>query len=145
MVETNRLPYDADSGSPATDLLETKILINSVFPDARKHGSKCLSMDLKDMCLHMPMINPEYMKVHLKYSPEEIIQKYALNDLDHNGYIHIKVKKGMHGLKQAPVLVYQKLTQLLTDGGYQHSVGSLGMWKQKQDKLYSIYVLMTLA
>ena len=30
----DKLPYDADSGSPATDLLETKILFNSVILNA---------------------------------------------------------------------------------------------------------------
>ena len=123
------MPYDADSGSPATDLLETKILFNSVISDARKYGANFLSMDLKDMFLHTPMIKPEYMKVNLKYFPADIIQQYALNDLTHNGYIYIKIKKGMYSLKQASVLVYQNLTKLLTDGGYQHIVGSLGMWK----------------
>ena len=37
----------------------------------------------------------------------------------------------MYSLKQASVLYYQNLTKLLTDGGYQHIVGSLGMWKHK--------------
>lgn len=55
VVGGDKLPYNADSGSPATDLLETKILTNSVLSDARKYGAKCLSMDLKDMFLHTPM------------------------------------------------------------------------------------------
>ena len=37
----------------------------------------------------------------------------------------------MYGLKQASVLAYQNLTKLLTDGDYQHIMGSLGMWKHK--------------
>ena len=40
----------------------------------------------------------------------------------------------MYGLKQASVLAYQNLIKLLTDGGYQHIVGSLGMWKHKTRK-----------
>ena len=134
VVGGDKLPYNADSGSPATDLLETKILINSVISDARQYGAKFLTMDLKDMFLHTPMKKPEYMKVHIKYFPADIIQQYALNNLAHNGYIYIKIKKGMYGLKQASVLAYQNLTKLLTDGGYQHIVGSLGMWKHKTRK-----------
>ena len=131
VVGGDKLPYDADSGSPATDLLETKILLNSVISDARKYGARFLSMDLKDMFLHTPMKTAEYMKVHLKYFPDDIIQKYSLNELAHNGYVYIKIKKGMYGLKQASVLAYQNLTKLLTDGGYEHILGSLGMWKHK--------------
>ena len=74
------------------------------------------------MVLHTPMKTPEYMKVHLKYFPKNIIQQYALNELTHNGYIYIKIKKGMYGLKQASVLVYQNLTKLLIYGGYQHII-----------------------
>ena len=67
------------------------------------------------------------MKVHLNYFSKEIIQQYALNELTHNGYICIKTKKGMYSLKQASILAYQNLTKLLTDGGYQHIMGSLGI------------------
>ena len=74
------------------------------------------------------------MKVHLKYFPDDIIQQYALNDLAHNGYIYIQIKKGMYDLKQASVLAYQNLTKLLTDGGYEHILVSLGMWKYRTRK-----------
>ena len=134
VVGGDKLSFEADSGSPATDLLETKILFNSVISDARNHGAKFLSMDLKDMFLHTPMEKPEYMKVHIKYFPDDIIQQYALKEITHNGYIYIKIKKGMYGLKQASVLAYQNLTKLLTAGGYQHIVGSLGMWKHNTRK-----------
>ena len=50
-------------------------------------------MDLKDMFLHTPMQRPEYMKVRLKYFPDDIIQQYTVNDLAHNGHIYIKIKK----------------------------------------------------
>ena len=71
VVGGDRLTYDEDSGSPATDLLETKILLNSVISDA-KNGARFLSMDLKDMFLHTPMDKPEFMKVQLKYFPQDI-------------------------------------------------------------------------
>ena len=59
VVGGDKLSFEADSGSPATDLLETKILFNSVISDARIHGAKLLSKDLKDMFLHTPMEKPE--------------------------------------------------------------------------------------
>ena len=65
VVGGDKLEYEFDSGSPTTDLTETKILFNSVISDA-KDGANCLSMDLKDMFLHTPMERPEYMKVPLK-------------------------------------------------------------------------------
>ena len=62
MVGGDRFSYDADSGPPATGLVETKILLNSVISNA-KDGATFLSMDLKDMLLHTPIHRPEYMKV----------------------------------------------------------------------------------
>ena len=129
----DRLTYDVDSGSPSTDLLETKILFNSVISDY-KDGTTFLSMDLKDMFLHTPMTKPEYMKMPLKYFPEDIIQQYTLPDLEHNSYIYIKFKKGVYRLKQDSVSAYNNLTKILTDGGYEHILGSLGMWKHKTPK-----------
>ena len=40
----------------------------------------------------------------------------------------------MYGLKQAFVLTYQKLSKLLTNGGYDQISGSLGMRKHKTRK-----------
>ena len=57
-----------DTGSPAADIVETKLLFNSVISDA-KSGAKFCSMDLKDMFLHTPMTDPEFMKVPYKYFP----------------------------------------------------------------------------
>ena len=105
VVGGDKLPYEADSGSPATDLLEMKLLLNSVISDAHI-GVRFLSMDLKDMLLHTPMYSPEFMRVAMKYFPQDIIEKYNLDDIVHNGYISIKIKKGMYGLKQASVLAY---------------------------------------
>ena len=42
----------------------------------------------------------------------------------------------MYDLKQASVLAYQNLTKLLTNGGYQHIVESLGMQKHKTRKTH---------
>ena len=133
VVGGDKLEYEFDSGSPTTDLTETKVLINSVISDA-KDGARFLSMDLKDMFLHTPMERPEYMKVPLKYFPPDIITKYALHKLVHRGYIYIKIIKGMYGLKQAAVLAYNNLSKLLEAAGYQPIINSLGMWKHASRK-----------
>ena len=48
VIGGDKLPYDNDSGSPAIDLIETKLLFNSVISDAKK-GARFMSLDLKDM------------------------------------------------------------------------------------------------
>ena len=47
VIGGDKLTYDTDSGSPAIDILETKMLLNSIISDAKKYGARFLSMDLK--------------------------------------------------------------------------------------------------
>ena len=88
-----------------------------------------MSMDLKDMFLMTPMSEPEYMKCHYRYFPSDIRKRYKLDDIVHNDFIYIKIKKGLFGLKQAAILAYKQLSALLKAGGYVPIIGSLGMWK----------------
>jgi hypothetical protein len=57
------------------------------------------------------------MKMLLSRFPEEIIQKYNLNDLAVNGWIYIEIRKGMYGLKQAGLLPNQLLQTRLAPFG----------------------------
>ena len=75
VVGGDKLTYDADTGSPAAALLESKILINSTISDASK-GARFMCLDLKDFFLATPKLHPEYMKVPFKYFPTDI---YAPN------------------------------------------------------------------
>ena len=131
VVGGDKLDYDNDTGSPATDLLETKILANSVISSA-KCGARFLSCDLKDFFLATPMASPEYMKIAWKYFPNDIRLKYNLSSfLTNDGYVYCKINKGMYGLKQAAVLAYNQLANHLKDNNYKQIIGSMGMWKHE--------------
>ena len=82
----DRLTYDTDSGSPATDLLNTKSLLNSIIAYAHS-GARLLSMDLRDIILSTQMHKPESM-----IFSEDIRKKYNSEDLKHNGYIYMDIK-----------------------------------------------------
>ena len=128
VVGGDGLTYGEDSGSPATDLLETKILINSTISDASK-GARFMSADLKDYFLGSPMKKPEYMKVHIRKFSDDIIQQYDLHSkMDENGYVYIKINKGMYGLKQAALLAYNRLVKLLQPHGYYPEPNTNGIW-----------------
>ena len=127
----DQLSYNDDPGSPAASLLETKILINSVVSDT-KHGARFMSIDLKDYFLATPMARTEYMKVPLRYFPDDIQVKYNLkNFVTTNNFIYIKIKKGMYGLKQAAVLAYNNLIDNLKDDGYFPIKHTDSYWKYK--------------
>ena len=68
VVGGDKLDYMFDAGSPTTDMLETKILVNSVISDA-KDSARFMSLDLKDLFLCSTMPEPEYMKIAWHYIP----------------------------------------------------------------------------
>ena len=130
-VGGDRLTYNADAGSPAANMLETKILINSTISDASR-GARFMSADLKDFFLATPMEGDEYMKVHIKYFPEDIRKRYKLHEkVTASGHIYIRIKKGMYGLKQAAILAYDNLKKNLATHGYRPIVGTAGMWEHE--------------
>jgi hypothetical protein len=109
-VGTSKLPYKDDAGSPAATLLETKLIINSTISDAQK-GARFMCADLKDHFLAAPMKDPEYMRIKYKYFSATIRKKYNLHAIvNEDGYVYIKIKKGMYGLKQAALLAFGTLS-----------------------------------
>ncbi len=91
-----------------------------------------MSLDLKDYFLATPMARPEYMKVLLKYFPTDIQERYNLKDkVTANGYIYIKIKKGMYGLKQAAILAYNHLIQNLQNDGYEPIPHTDSYWRHR--------------
>jgi hypothetical protein len=71
------------------------------------------------------------MKMLLSRFPEEIIQKYNLNDLAVDGWVYIEIRKGMYGLKQAGLLANQLLQTRLAPFGYYPARHTPGLWLHK--------------
>ena len=77
--KTLEYPFDDDS-SPASNLIDAKIILNSTISDAHK-GAQCMSADFKDYFLNTPMARAEYMKIQYKYFPSAIRAAYQLDNL----------------------------------------------------------------
>jgi hypothetical protein len=90
-----------------------------------------MMMDIKNYYLGTPLPRFEYMKMLLSRFPEEIIQKYNLNDLAVDGWVYIEIRKGMYGLKQAGLLANQLLQTRLAPFGYYRARHTPGMWLHK--------------
>ena len=75
IVGGDKLTYDDDAGSPASNLLEAEIMIYSTILDAAK-GAQFMCMDLKDHFLATPLLNPEYMQVKHRHIPTDIREMY---------------------------------------------------------------------
>ena len=112
------MTYNADAGSPAANMLETKIIINSTISNAHR-GARFMSADLKDFFLATPMEGEEFMKVNYKHFPNNIKKRYKIQEkVTASGHIYIKIKKGMYRLKQAAILAYGNLKTNLKQYGY---------------------------
>ena len=131
-VGGDRLPYHDDAGSPAADLLETKILINSTISDAKK-GARFMCLDIKDHFLATPMEHPEFMKVKCKHIPEDIIKRCNIDSIATNdGWVHMRIQKGMPGLRQAAILACKHLRNSMEPHGCTPIPGTVGLWKHNK-------------
>ena len=74
VVGGNRLVYEDYPRSPAASMLEMKLLVNSTISDAQQ-GARFMSCELKDLFLATPMLQPEYMKIHILFFLQDIIEK----------------------------------------------------------------------
>ena len=79
-VGSDKLEYEYDSSSPATSLLETKLILSSTISDASK-GARFSSADLKDHFLASPIPENEYMRIHERYFLEDIRLQYKISNL----------------------------------------------------------------
>ena len=85
------------------------------------------------------------MKIILKWLTPEIYEDYDIHNLAHNGYINMKIRKGMPGLKEAGVLAFNYIANilyLLDTIGF-NSPQDFG--NTRQGKQLLICVLITLA
>jgi hypothetical protein len=118
-VGGNLLDVAFDVRSPAVSLLDMKLHLNSVISDA-KNGARYCTADLKDFFLQSTMKIFQYMRIHRRYLPQEIINEYTLTDdyFDAKGFVYVEICKGMYGLKEAAILAYEQLRDHLAIYGY---------------------------
>ena len=129
VVGGDKLTYDHETAAPAANLLETKLMLNSTISTP---GARFLTLDIKDFFLSSIMPSAEYMKLHIRDIPDDIILRYNLHALkDTKDFVHFKIKKGMYGLKQAAILAYQQLKQHLEPFGYVPIKNTVGLWKHR--------------
>ncbi len=112
----NLINYPEDVGTPTAILLLIKIFLNSII---LTQGAKFANADLANFYLMTPLKRPEYTKMRLSDIPEEVIKEYNLHQFaTPDGWVYIKVIRGMYGLPQAGSLGHDLLEQRLNKEGY---------------------------
>jgi hypothetical protein len=126
-VSGNKVNFPGDCGTPTVDMVTVKLYLNSVISTK---GAHYCTIDLKDFYRMTPMTRPEYMHMKIKGLPKEFITMYNLADkATSDGYVYIKIQKGMYGLLQAGILAQELLKQRLNKHGYRQSPITPGLWR----------------
>ena len=125
----NLIYYPQDKSTPVADITTAKLLFNSTISTP---GAKFLGLDIANMYLETPLKDPEFMRMKFDLIPEEIRQQYNLYPMVHtDGYIYIKIKKGMYGLPQAGKLAHDLLKDHLAKYDFVPARFTPGLWKHK--------------
>ena len=115
-----------DVSTPTSDLTTAKLLFNLVISTP---GARFITLDLKNFYLKTPLPNAQYMRMKLDMLPEEIIEKYKLRAIAHNGWVYFKIKRGMYGLPEAGILANELLKKRLIKSGYYECQFTPGLYK----------------
>ena len=128
-VGGDRVEYPHDVSTPTADMVTAKLLFNSVIST---EGAKFLTVDIKNFYLNTPMERFEYMRLRYEIIPQEIIEKYDLDRIKTNdGWVYIKIQKGMYGLPQAGILANKLLTKHIARHGYYPCTHTPGLWRHQ--------------
>ena len=111
----NLIDYPHKLTTRTADLTTTKIMWNSTI---FTKGARYAASDAKNFYLATPLDNPEYMRIQAALVPEEFIEKYDLKDKIKDGYIYMRIIRGIYGLPQSGKLANDLLKKRLEVHGY---------------------------
>ena len=70
------------------------------------------------------------MKLHIRIISVEIIEDYNLSTIQYNnGWVYMKIYKGMYGLKQSGIITNLELKNHMENFGYHPVRFTSGLWK----------------
>ena len=73
------------------------------------------------------MEKPEFLRMNINHFPDDVIAHYQLNEkVDANGYLYVRVEKGMYGLPQAGKNAQELLEKRLALEEYHQSATTPG-------------------
>jgi hypothetical protein len=91
------------------------------------------------------------MKILIALLPNDIIKHYQLQEQVLDGYVYIKIHKGIYGLPQAGILANRLLKERLAHHGYFKQPHTPGLWKHVtcpvwfnlclEENIFNIYMM----
>jgi hypothetical protein len=86
-VGGDQIEYLGDKYTRTTGLTTAKILVNSIIST---QGPKFLVVDIKNIYPNTPLGRLEYMVINISSLPQEIIDKFWILELAHDGGVYIE-------------------------------------------------------
>ncbi len=124
---SNKVHYLGNAGTPTTNLLTVKLLINSAI---RTPNAGYMTMYIKDFYLNTSLACYKYMQLQIADIPDNVIKHYQLTDLaTPDGDVYCEIQKGMYGLPEARIIAQQLLEKQLQQHGYCQSATTTGLGK----------------
>ena len=125
-VGGDRINYPFDVSTPTSNLTTIKLLWNSVLSTP---GAKFFGLDVANFYLGTPMERPEFMRLPYNIIPQEIKTAYKLEKLVQDGWVYVRIVRGMYGLPQAGLIANNLLKKRLTKAGYYDCQFTPGLWR----------------
>ena len=113
----NRVVYAGNAGTKNASLDLCKLMMNSVL--SRK-GAKFINYYIRNYYLATLLDYPEYVKIKITDTPQELIDDYNIHDYVHEGWIYFEICNGVYDLPQSGSLTNNLMeTRLLKHDYYQ--------------------------
>ena len=134
----NLINYPFELTTRTADVTTSKILWNSTISTP---GARYVCSDAKNFYLATPLKDPEYMRIAANLVPQEFIELYKLQDKIKNGYIYMKIVRGIYGLPQSGKLANDLLKKRLAEEDYFEVEHTPGLFKHKWQPVWFTLVV----
>ena len=134
----NAINYPDKLATRTADITTSTSVWNSAM---FTRGSRCICSDAKNLYVATPLKDPEYMCIAAKSVPQEFIEMYKLQDKIKNGYIYMRIIRGLYGVPQAGRLANGLLRQRLAEEDYFEVDHTPSLFKHKWRPIYFTLVV----
>ena len=127
------LQYTGETSTETASIETAKLLINTTISTK---GAKFMAIDISNFYTHNNLKDYQYMRFAMSEIPQEIIDKYNLKTIVHEGgYCYAEIKKPLYGLCEARFIANVELKRTLGLEGYVPSKFSPGLFTHKRREI----------
>ena len=134
----NLINYPFELTTRTADITTSKIMWNSTIST---RGARYMCADAGNFYLATPLDRPEYMRIPVELVPQEFIDANNLASKIKNGYVYMKIIRGIYGLPQSGVLANKLLKKRLEEHDYYEVDHTPGLFTHKTRPIWFTLVV----